>query len=731
MSEASKRRPAWSARRVLSDWQMPECVPVVRLDAKPFVERLARLGVQSLLFTAQSAHGNCLYPSAVGYPNRAMRGDLFGAVCRAARARGLEFIAYVNQTLSFRLAEDHPEWQQLDLRGQPVRFESYPMFCMNCPPYRERIARQMAEITRRYDINGFMLDLNYFTYGGCYCRWCRERFRERFGYALDFAALGRVAQWQDVRTFLRDSRREFTLATIAPCRALKPNLTFTWNHSGDQAWSELELDAHASYVGVEGMASIAAKWLAASGKPFEVWISEAIGDWGDWTVTTPGTVRAMCSVALAHGGAVCLNAVAPPCGDYGGRVAPGVFDLIGAGMKWVVRRERLCLGQRRVPVVGVLHSVDNTRLAQAYELWRLQTRTAPRPAAAPPVPPPAPGEWPAIGPQNSTLAATLLRDLHVPVDFVCPERTPEDLAAYEAIVLPNLGFVGDDLAARLRAYVRGGGRLIATYNTSLLDAAGAATDRFALADLFGADFRRCSAYTLAYLDGCAPALARGLPRGPLQVRIAEYQQKAPYHVLYCRPRRGTRVLARFVEPVLEPDWARGQHIYHNQSPPGRRTRWPAVIVNRYGRGVCAFLPFPLLQSYERHNIWLRPLLANLLHVLGVPRRCQVRANPAVEVVLREDARGWLVHLLHTPPLGPARLVNDAAPPGPVHLSLRPPWPVAEVTDALTRRPLPFTRPAGTVAFTVPDFHLHAIVRLRRGAAVSRGGARWRACASAP
>ena len=701
------RRP-WAARRVLCDWQMPECLPELQLDAEPFVDRLVRMGVKSLLFTAQSAHGNCLYPSEVGYTNQVMEGDIFGAVCRQAKDRGLNFIAYYNQTLSFRLAKDHPGWQQVNYRGERVRFESYPMFCMNCEPYRKTVFRQMAEIARLYDIDGFMLDLNYFTYGGCYCRWCRRKFEARYGYALDFKAMNRLQHWMDLTAFLRDSRREFTLESMARCRAIKPDLTFTWNHSGDISWSHVELDAHADYVGQEGMASIRGKWMAASGKPFEVWVAESIGDWGDWTLTTEGTIKAMCSVALAHGGAVSMNLVTPPCGDYGGRVAPGVYDLMSAGMKWVARREKLCLNTRRVPVVGVLHSLDNTRLVQAFELLVVYAREAPPGSAKP-----EDIAWPEVGARNSLLAASLLKDIHVPVDFLFHEEAMDDLDSYEAVVLPNVGYVSDRLAEQLRAYVRKGGKLIAVYNTSLLDSTGRTMGAFSLADLFGVDYRQFSDYSIAYLDDFEAALGRGLPEMPVQVRISEYQQKSPLRVIYCSLRPGARELAHFVEPILEPDWATGHHIYHNQSPPGKLTRSPAVVLNRYGKGTCAFLPFPLLQSYERNNIWFGTLVRNLLRQMRVPRRCQVRANPAVEVVLRADAQGWLLHLLHVPTLGQSPFVNDTAPSGPVACRLHPPWPVATVEYALGRRALPFTQSQGTIAFEVPDVRIHEIVRLRR------------------
>ena len=53
-------------------------------------------------------------------------------------------------------------------------------------------------------------------------------------------------------------------------------------------------------------------------------------------------------------------------------------------------------------------------------------------------------------------------------DFVHEDKlAPEDLAKYSALLLPNTALLSDEQCRQLRAYVEGGGSLLATFETSL------------------------------------------------------------------------------------------------------------------------------------------------------------------------------------------------------------------------------------------------------------------------
>jgi len=78
---------------------------------------------------------------------------------------------------------------------------------------------------------------------------------------------------------------------------------------------------------------------------------------------------------------------------------------------------------------------------------------------------------------------------HLPLTLITDmDLTPERLAAYKVVILPNAAALSDRLVEAIRGYVQNGGGLVATCETSLFDELGHPRSNFALADLFGVDY---------------------------------------------------------------------------------------------------------------------------------------------------------------------------------------------------------------------------------------------------
>jgi hypothetical protein len=77
----------------------------------------------------------------------------------------------------------------------------------------------------------------------------------------------------------------------------------------------------------------------------------------------------------------------------------------------------------------------------------------------------------------------------IPFTFLPAERvTAEHLANLEVVVLPNVCCLSDEAAAALRAFVEGGGGIVASYETSLFDEQDVRRDTLALSDVLGVEF---------------------------------------------------------------------------------------------------------------------------------------------------------------------------------------------------------------------------------------------------
>ncbi|GAA4199503.1 beta-galactosidase [Actinocatenispora rupis] len=161
-----------------------------------------------------------------------------------------------------------------------------------------------------------------------------------------------------------------------------------------------------------------------------------------------------------------------------------------------------------------------------------------------------------------------LFDAHVTCDVVHPSW---DLSAYKLVVVPNLYLLDEDVAARLTSYVEGGGTLVVSFFTGIVDSA----DR-------------------AYLGGYPAPL-----RDVLGLRVDEF---------WPLPTGGTVALSTSDGPAtgtvwsewIEPAGAETVATFADGELAGR----PAITRHRYGAGTAWYLgtrpdPVALQRLYDR------------------------------------------------------------------------------------------------------------------------------------
>lgn len=691
-------------KMLFCDWHMPGFLPEVTIDYEEYFDQIRRTGAQSLIFQVKTAHGAAFAPTEVGFTNKAMQGDLFGEVCHRAKAAGLEFIAYYNMVLSWELHERHPEWEQVGQDGTPLRMFLYPTQCMSNEAFGEHVRAHMAEVTERYPIDGWFLDLQYFSPEGCFCAACQEKFRARFGYELkpeDFM----IENWLDFYSYQVDRREQFIRAAMDQCNSVRPGLSWSWNGCGNPVSISETLHLGADYLSTEAHppeylhADHATRYCEALGKPFTLFMPESQGSWGDWTVTTPETIKGLSAIALAHGGSLNINHVPYPCGDYAGKVPQPIWDTITETFRFVAEREKYSRGKHPVPVVAVLHSPRNARLLTAMartKQWQhLQYETF----------------------STEHALAQLLMETHTPWEIRIEDMPLEDMKRYELLILPYVPHVSDELAAKLREYVRGGGKLIASYHTSLFNAAGQQQDNFALADLFGVDYESTSPYSVSYLDGLDPLFAPEVPAMPLLLKDAASGALNPRnHVLYTRAREGGRVLAWTMDPVVESDFEGGRFVYHDHAPPAYRTAFPGIMLNRFEAGQVIYLPSPFFKAYAtKRSPFLREVFRKLVQqVLGVSQRVHLTGPVSIKHALLEDEDGWLLHLIHAQKQTDSMYLDSFYRPDPITVRVRPGWVVQEAKELLSQEAYEVRQDGEWNEFTVPGIRDHLIIRIKRG-----------------
>jgi Hypothetical glycosyl hydrolase 6/Beta-galactosidase trimerisation domain len=84
---------------------------------------------------------------------------------------------------------------------------------------------------------------------------------------------------------------------------------------------------------------------------------------------------------------------------------------------------------------------------------------------------------------------TVLMENHIPHDFILDDQiSKERLQRYELVILPNVRCMSESEISLLKQYVQDGGKLIATYATSLFDTDGRERADFGLAEAFGVNY---------------------------------------------------------------------------------------------------------------------------------------------------------------------------------------------------------------------------------------------------
>lgn len=689
-------------KMLFCDWHMPNFLPEVRIEYDEYLEQIKKTGAETLIFQVKTAHGAAFAPTDIGITNATMHGDLFGEICHRAKAAGLEFIAYYNMVLSWELHRLHPEWEQIGRDKEPLRMFLYPCFCMSNEAFRDNVSAHMAEVTARYPIDGWFLDLQYFSPDGCFCPACAEKFSTRFGYPLEPDGFT-TAQWVDLYSYQVDTREQFIHFAQDRCNAEKTGLSWSWNGSGSRAGISGTLHEGADYISTEAhppgylSADLATRYCQGLGKQFTLFMPESQGSWGDWTVTTPETIKGLSAVALAHGGSLNINHVPYPCGDYGGKVPSVVWDTIKDTFDFVARCEPYSLDKRPVHSVAVVHSASSQKLlramAHAEDYSHLREEAG----------------------RNEQALAQLLIETHAQWEIRPDHISLEEMQQYELLILPYLPHIPEEFARRLRAYVEGGGTLMANYHTSLFDAEGQMQDNFTLADLFGADYRGTSKYSVCYLDRLDKALG-DLPDMPLLIKDEASGRMNPLnHALHTRLQPGAVALAGIVDPPIESDFETGHFVYHDHAPPAYRTDYPGVVLNRVGRGQVIYLPVPFFAGYAtKCSPFLKQLFRALMQqVLGVSQRVRIEAPPSVSASVSEDDEGWLIHLVHLQKYTNSMYLDSFHRPDPIAVAINPDWEVKSASECLTGEQYLLKTDGQWTRFTVPGIPDTLIVRIFR------------------
>jgi len=596
---------------------------------------------------ATNQWGMAYYPSQVVPCSIGLDGrDYFGEVLAGLKARGKKVIAYINW-----LDSRHPEWRCVPLTPQGLnpptaQLEAIPYYepqglgevykvkygewfthCIASPRCDEVLALTREIVTRYPAIDGFHMDM-FFNYAICGCDLCQPKLRELTGSDQPtYEAV--MAHWSEYLLW----RQEISTATIAQManivrqagKAFAPNsfcpLYLTPSMAVSPSWwqyqdfyvTEAWLRLSAGYADLHST-TLVSKWLRAIDKPSALLVTGQHPNYSHAPLALE-EFRLHAAGCLANG--------TPVLGSCGQGAYPSTASSPAA-----VRIIGQAFGEY-AQAMDTLPARESA--AQIAVLWSQDSRDFYEPGAQ------------SLKYRFEFLGyCRALLEGHYLFDIILPEKllSPDDLARYRAVILPNAACMDESTAEILRAYVALGGKLVSTWDTACRDKHGAVRANSLLADVLGLTFKGSYPLETVYAERTPePCVVNG------GAAITEADSAV---TLLC---------------LVEPDPDYPEVGTNTDLMPGPISAYPFLTVNRYQDGQAWYVAGSLGYSLYKHGFYqVNEMMAGLFTHMGLPRAFCVEAPCTVEFNAERDAQGgWYLHLgnLTVPAYHPGTQTNRA------------------------------------------------------------------------
>ncbi len=427
--------------------------------------------------------GGCVayYPTKVPLHYRSpwiKDGDPFGELVSGCRDLGMIVVARTDPHAAHQdVCDAHPDWIAVDAEGNRRRHWASPDLWVTCAlgPYNfEFMTRVTREIVSLYKVDGVFSN-RWSGSGMCYCEHCRSNFKSSTGMDLP-----RTNDPQDPRRkpyILWRQQRLFDLWRLwdGEIRKINPGACFIAN-AGGGALSDLDMKtmgelAKTLFADRQARRGLAPPWTnGKNGKEYRATLGSkpivgifSVGleepyRWKD-SVQSPAEIKIWVVDGIANGLRPWFTKFSGTL--YDGRWLKVVEDLYG----WHHKCERYLRNEEP--------------LARAALVYSQQTATF------------------YGGPRASQTVEDHTRGFYqaliearVPFEMVHDRLLDsEHTTRYRVLIFPNIAALSDEQCDQIREFLRRGGSIVATHETSLYDEWGVRRKDFGLGDVLGARFK--------------------------------------------------------------------------------------------------------------------------------------------------------------------------------------------------------------------------------------------------
>jgi len=637
-----------------------------------------------------------LHLSAYGYAGyfRKDKAEVLKDYLKLAKEKNIRIIFYI-APLSFGkdFLKKHPDCIQRKADGELLKTP-----CINSP-YRKLLFEMIEEVAQ-YEIDGIFLDGPVFRQGACYCPHCQEKFQKIYGESLPVKENVHNLSWHRFMDFRYESIAECLKDAHKSLKEIRPGALLYMNSQGVTsglacARDNRRLVKYQEILGAEGgfifytypekvpwwKPGVTAKLLEsqANGKPTVVFIA---GDYKPWNryIHTSSETKLLYADAVANGANVWYGLHSP------------VEDIETPG-GWAAKEMNLFLKKNGeyYEMTSSIANVALMRSATTMDYYERETEISDFTSFE---------HKKAKGILGSSINCfwgfyeMLLRG-HIPFDVIDEETlTEKRIKKYDTLILPNCACLANKYLKAISNFVKEGGNLLASFDTSLYDILVNQKKDFGLNEIFGIHFTEDS-YNFQISSYISIKEGHPVTSGLSQKLIP-----APCYGLKIKTTTA-KTLAKFHEPMI------GQ--YRPLSP----ETTPAITVNSFGKGKVVYLAGTFGEHYKDYGIpgYLK-ILANTINWFSKPLLKVENAPQTLEVVLRGQERGnslrKIIHLVNFS--GEMRRpFEKIIPSHDIQIFLFTNQKVRSVKALKLEIEIPYKKEKEGISFTVPLVEIYEVI----------------------
>ncbi len=626
--------------------------------------------------------------------------DTFGEIAAACRKLGMNVVARTDSHACHQDVYDaHPDWIAVDEHGNKRRHWADKDYWVTCAlgPYNfEFMTAVHREIMTKYMADSIFTN-RWGGSGMCYCEHCQKNFRDFSGMDLPRTrdpkdpARRQYMQWHPQRLF------ELCRVWDKAIKEVNPNASYLAN-AGGGTLSELNMRTFAELAPMaiadrQSRRGLMAPWAAGMSakeyratmgmKPLAGLTCVGIDDNNRWkdSVTNGEEIRMWMVDGLAHNYRPTFTKFDAKPFDM------RWFEPVEQVFNWHHANEKYMRNEKSLSRVGLVYSQQTG----AYYDWpnaRARVEDA------------------SLGFYQAMVEA------RIPFDMVHDQLLDsEHVSQYRTLILPNIACLSDAQCEQITAFVRNGGSIVATLETSLYNEEGERRSDFGLASLFGASFAgkvngpMLNSYLNLQKDasGKVNPLLTGLGNtqriinGTHQVQVTAKGESLPTPL---------RIEPTYPDLPMEAVFPRANAV-HN----------PGVYMREVGKGRVVYFPADIDRTFwdvlaGDHALVLRNAI---LWANNEPGPLEVAGKGVLDVALWQQKNSITAHLVNlTNPMMLKGPVREIIPISKQTVRIRVPQGSDRVSKArllVAGTDVPFRNEGGAIVVEVPTIELHEVVAL--------------------